>query len=195
MKKKVSLPKTRVLREFETFNITPRSKSRLKFIIEKNSKLKSAINAVFNKKVFIAGGVVTALALGTQSINNYIYENSGCFLYENNNVLCKIKELSCWSENDPLQIEIPFCKELNNIPTNACEGVDDFCASCDCDTVGCEENQTVECRKATVGEALSHFVSTTSDYVSDKIMSFPLVKPLIAGVVIVFIILILWRLL
>jgi len=138
--------------------------------LPKMKKDKNFMNAVTNalknhKKAIGVTVVATATtAAAVTWIENYITSNSGCFLMSDDSV-CKMKNLSC-CQPDPVE-NLSFCN-FSVINPNVCQGyVDDSskscCLQCNCIDQACLPGQTMECRRPTVGQALSHL--------SDNVMS------------------------
>lgn len=131
---------------------------------------------------------------GSQYVNDYIKQNSGCFLYEGDEIKCKVKELSC-CQPDPVP-ELPFCNW--NLDNSFCNGYDEekedsCCQFCDCQHHTCLPNQELKCRRPTVGEALTYF----SDKVSDNVFGFKLFdasKKILIGTALLIAAIIFWKL-
>lgn len=164
--KKWALKPVKTSRSFQRFATTAKSLNHLEAIVKKNKALKRAIGSLFNKTTAKLAVGATAVGIGVSYINEYIQSNSGCFIKSNDSV-CKVKELSCCQ---PDKVEnVPFCS-LSPLPLpDPCQGFNEdtentCCRYCNCNVNHCLPHQTMECRRPTIAEALSHYAQrwTTS---------------------------------
>lgn len=164
--KKWALKSVKTSRTFRHFTKTAKNLKHLNAIVKKNKALESVIKGLFNKTTAKLAVGATAVGVGVSYINDYIQSNSGCFMKSNDSV-CKVKELSCCQ---PEAVEnVPFCS-LPSLPKlDPCKGFNEdtektCCRYCDCKLNNCLPHQTMECRRPTIGEALSYYAQiwTTS---------------------------------
>lgn len=161
----------RVSKKFKHFDFSiknPKSKSVLP---KSKSTATKAIDTLTSKKALAAMAGAAIVTGGSIYVNNYIDENSGCFLYENGEPHCKIKELSCCQPN-PIDT-LPFCNL--NVDAKICDGFDEedegsCCKLCDCAYHDCLPNQSMKCRRPTYAEALTYL----SDSVTENLLGFKL---------------------
>lgn len=114
------------------------------------------------------------MGYGIRSIVQYIESNLGCFLQDKESV-CKVQSLSCCQKNS---VEgVPFCDErlgMTNVCNNFNEEVEKTCCRlCNCEYYNCLPNQTLECQRPTIGEALTYFTQNVSDTVLCLKSTFP----------------------
>lgn len=128
--------------------------------LKRNNAFKKTAKTLFGKHkkfwgVTLVAGATTAYAVTW--VENYIASNSGCFLLSDDGA-CKVRELSC-CQPDPVdnlsfcQLPIPQpepCQHFNEDTEKSC------CRFCDCKVQPCLPGQTLECRRPTVGQALSY---------------------------------------
>lgn len=119
-----------------------------------------------------------------------ISENTGCFLFDENGTVCKMKELSCCQNSEA---GVPSCTPFKTILPNACDGYDEksqksCCRQCDCKYHNCLPTQPLECRQSTIGDALSYFQqSLTQSFLG--LLATSIIKYLfIAGIVLLVIV-------
>ncbi|GFQ68169.1 uncharacterized protein TNCT_729901 [Trichonephila clavata] len=148
----------KISKRFDQFNFSVPNVKRLELHVKQHSALKSALKQIFSKKAFVLATGSTLIGLGTHYVNEYIQENSGCFLYEKGRVHCKVKELSC-CQPQPVH-DVPFCSL--HLSSQLCTGFDEdaeksCCRLCDCQHQRCWPGQELKCRRPTVAEALSYF--------------------------------------
>lgn len=163
--KKWVLKPAKTSRPFRRFAQTAKSVSHLNAIVKKNKALEFVIKRIFSKSTAKVALGATVVGVGISYINDYIQSNSGCFIKSNNSV-CKVKELSCCQ---PEQVQdVPFCK-MSLLKPDMCKGFNEdaeksCCRYCDCTFNDCLPTQTMECRRPTISEALSHYAQawTTS---------------------------------
>lgn len=133
--------------------------------MKKSPALRNAVKSVFSKKGILIAGGTGVLSYGAAKISEYISENTGCFLFDENGSVCKMKDLSCCQQSEG---EVPPCTPFKTILPNACDGYDEksedsCCRRCDCQYHDCLPTQSMECRKPTVGDALSYFQQNLTD--------------------------------
>lgn len=150
-----------VARRFKPFAKTVKSVRHLSAMVSKNKALRLAMAGVFNKTTVKLAAGATAIGVGVSYINNYIQSNSGCFL-KTDEAVCKVQALSC-CQPDAVD-KLPFCP-LQVAQPDPCLGYDEdqvasCCQWCDCQYQTCLPNQTMECRRPTIGEALAHYADT-----------------------------------
>lgn len=155
----------KVAKQFDKYKAI-KNGDELKSVVKRDSFLQKTFHQITLKRVLIGVTATTASVYIGKAVDDYISENSGCFLYTGNDV-CKVKELSCCNTNPSK--EIPFCKGIN-FNLNTCKNYDKekekiCCRKCDCKYHACAPNQTMECKTATVAEALSHFVNQSGSTV------------------------------
>lgn len=155
--KKFLVRKPNVARKFRVYKGSVKNVKHLDGIVKQDSALRKVISAVFSKRGLKITAASTVVGVGVSYINNYIQSNSGCFLTSNTSV-CKVRDLSC-CQPDPVE-GVPFCPGI--FKKNACSGFneekeDSCCRLCDCKYSKCLPDQTLECRRPTIGEALSHY--------------------------------------
>lgn len=168
MLKVFSKVRPKIKSKFKKFNLRISSKTRgssaLKSLVKKDSLLRKTIKSVFTKKGALAIGATTAIGIGIAKIQEYIDANSGCFLFQNDDNVCKVKSLSCCQNN--LIAGVNFCREQDKRLEKVCEGFDEndpnaqesCCLLCDCRSYGgCLPGETMECRRPTVAEAISFY--------------------------------------
>lgn len=145
-----------------------KSKNNLTTLVSSKPKLRQAINTLFSKKglvtLTITAGLGTGIGAGTAFVWNYIESNSGCFKKLADGTICKIQPLSC-CQKGPLD-NVPFCQGYN-LYEKICDNFDEdlegsCCKNCSCLEVGCEENESMQCQRPTVAEALTHFAHSVS---------------------------------
>ncbi|KMQ83657.1 hypothetical protein RF55_19443 [Lasius niger] len=173
----------------------------LKRFILKNKHLQKTVKHVFSKTGLT---FVTAASLATYAatqISSFIHNNSGCFLFENDEIVGKMKNLSCCQKES-----IQHVKDLglfaDTAPSNACDGYDNddddedaekekedtCCRFCDCKYHDCAVNQRMECRRPTVGEALTHFSKDAIGWIGRTLGALmPFLKYILIAVVLIFV--------
>lgn len=148
---------------FKHFKSTAKTKPLIEKSIRSNKALAKAVSTIFSKKgiALISGATLTGVA--SQQIADYIKSNSGCFLLDKSTgkIKCKVRELSCCNP-DPV-LDVSFCS-IGAV--DVCQGFDEqkensCCRQCDCNSHPCDENETLECQRPTVGDALSYFSKNT----------------------------------
>lgn len=147
--------------KYKPFSKTVKSVSHLEAVAKKNKALKYAIKTIFNKGTVTVALGGTAIGVGISKINNYIQSNSGCFIKTADSV-CKVNALSC-CQPDSVD-NLPHCN-LQPKQLDPCRGFDEdkeqtCCRFCDCQVQNCLPNETMECRRPTIAEALTHFAGT-----------------------------------
>jgi hypothetical protein len=147
---------------------------KLKNMINSNKLLNKAVNSVFNKKLFKRAGIATVAGLGIHYITEYIKNNSGCFLNESSKIKCKVQTFSCCEPN--VVKDIPICSNNSLKLKNPCHGFDEekegsCCRMCSCDHFDCAPGQKLECKRADVAEALTHFAQATTSGIWSGITS------------------------
>ncbi|GIY03989.1 uncharacterized protein CDAR_304831 [Caerostris darwini] len=150
--------KPRIHKAFRAFKSSAKNIKHLQTAVTGNKKLRKVVSGLFSKKGVTLAASATVLGVGVHYINNYIQSNSGCFLTQGSSV-CKVKSLSCCQPDKVTNVN--FCPDQDN-QKKACNGFDEdvehtCCRMCDCQFNNCLPNQTMECRRPSVGEALSHF--------------------------------------
>ena len=134
------------------------------------------------KKAFKVKHAIGVGAVGTGGgvlgsyVNQYLSENTGCFLYENGTKKCKITNLSCC--NRETTTNVPACDHIAD--PNTC---DNYSVEGECCRM-CSENhiKNVKCERASTAEA---FAAVLSGSIFN--MNFKVLKYLIASIVIVFV--------
>lgn len=150
------------LAKFKQFNFPVTGAKHLAQAVSKNTALKRAISKVFSVKGAVAVAGATGIGVAVTKINEYVKTNSGCFKIVNGQVNCKVRALSCC--NKSFNDEIPFCSD--NL-VDPCAGFDETnekscCRMCDCISQACPPGTKLECRRATVGEALTFFLGRST---------------------------------
>lgn len=145
--------------KFSTHKIVVKSLDDLNTTVAKNTKLKTVIDGVFNKKVATAGAVGAVAGGSAYGIWSFIKSNSGCFKKTGNEIKCKVKELSCCQKESVR--DLPNCEGLDHL-ANVCENFDEdkensCCRLCNCSTTNCEGDEEMVCQRPTIGDALTHF--------------------------------------
>lgn len=149
-------------------------------ILKANKKLNKAVGTIFNKKTFAVAAVSTTIGLAAFHVDNYIKSNSGCFLKKSNGSVCKVRELSCCQPDIAANINYCTPRILLAGGGDPCKDYDEdkeasCCRLCSCNIYGCSPNDSMECRRPTVGEALSYFAQGISEGISSvwsKLFSF-----------------------
>lgn len=179
----------KIHKKYESFKMKAKSQGELNKIVHKRSDLKHAIEKLFSKKALIVAGVGSAVGIGVTSIWNYIESNSGCFKKNPDGSVCKVRELSCCQ---PEELEnITYCDNMN-LYHAICDQYDEeqeqsCCKLCDCTQVGCDEQETMQCQRPTVADALTHFAQNVSSGVWSGIETlFPWLSYVVYGVGILF---------
>ncbi|GBN47670.1 hypothetical protein AVEN_3105-1 [Araneus ventricosus] len=161
----------KVLKSFRHFGrISVKSAKHAQKLLTKNKALKKAAKKLFSKKgltaVALAGGISTA----AYYINNYIQSNSGCFLttvgFKGKSV-CKVKELSCCQQDHVKNVS--NCEESKFAAGNPCNNYDEdkenlCCRHCNCQEYDCLPHQNMECRRPSVGDALTHLTQEVTSH-------------------------------
>lgn len=179
----------KVSKRFKDFNIKARSKAALSRVVAGSKKLEAVLNKLFNKKTALAVGISSAVGIGVSSIWNYIESNSGCFMKRNDQV-CKVRELSCCQPDD-LE-NVPFCPGVSPTYQNVCENFNEeqegsCCKLCTCDAFECDGDETMQCQRPTVADALTHFAQTLGSGVWSGVDAlFPWLSYVLYGIGIVF---------
>lgn len=156
--KKLVLKRPAIARKFKQFKRTVKNVKHLENIVKSDGALRKMIKKVFSKRGIKVAGIATAVGVGAHYINDYIQSNSGCFVISGSSV-CKVKNFSCCQ---PSKVDnVPFCLE-NPDYAKTCDGFDEdeeksCCRLCDCNNYNCLPHQTMECRRPTIGEALSFY--------------------------------------
>lgn len=150
----------KTIKKFQHFDKVVRGSTRLAEAIGKNKKLKAAVSKLFSGRgLLTVAGVGGATAVASL-ISKYIDTNTGCFKVVKGKIECKVKALSCCLP-DP-NPEVGFCPEKY---ANPCGNYDykneggSCCLRCSCRDQHCAPDEELECRNATVGEALSYYSS------------------------------------
>jgi hypothetical protein len=173
MLKGFSKIRPRVSAKFKNFDVRVKGRKALRRMIQKDSFLRQTVKSLFSKKGILAIGATTAVGIGITKIQEYIDANSGCFLFHNDDRICKVKSLSC-CQNGPVQ-GIEFCKEETDELERVCDQFDEddlsaqesCCLLCDCHGYGgCLPGETMECRRPTVAEAVSFFAQNAVSGIS-----------------------------
>ena len=190
LKRKFDFNPKPVSKRFKNFKIIPKSQNNLKTILKQNKNLKKAFDTVFSKKGFAVAATGTVIGTGIASILNYIESNSGCFKKKADGSVCKHREFSC-CQKDKLD-NIDYCEEIDKL-TNVCDNFNEdneksCCRLCDCKYGNCLPNETMQCQRPTVGDALNHFASQVGSTVWSGIGTiFPWLRYFIYGIVVVFV--------
>lgn len=189
LKRKFNFNPKPVSKKFNNFKVIPKSKRGLKALVNKNDALKKTFNAVFSKKGLAVAATGTAIGAGVASVWNYIESNSGCFKKRIDGSVCKYKEFSC-CQKDSLD-NVDFCEGSEKL-TNVCDNFDEekektCCRLCDCKYGHCLPNETMQCQRPTVADALNHFASQIGSTVWSGFEAiFPWVRYLIYGIIVLF---------
>lgn len=161
--------------------------------VKKNPGLKALLPKITLKRVILGTGVAVGTAYGIDAIQTYMTENSGCFLYEGDTLLCKVPQLSCC--NYYLTENITECNQFAFL-NDPCDNYDEkteksCCRKCDCSFHNCLPNQRMECKKTTVQQAISVLSKNASKSIIEAITSIEFVRYFFMGfAVLIFAILI-----
>lgn len=192
IKRKFNFRPRPIARRFKQFKkMAAKTKHGLKTLVNKSPNLEKAIKVIFSKKTAAVAAAGTAVGIGISSIWDYIESNSGCFLKKTDGSVCKIREFSC-CQKDPVD-NVPFCDGAQAM-ANACDGFDEekeksCCKLCDCQHLGCLPNETMQCQRPTVADALNHFSTQFGSTIWSGIENFfPWISYVFYGIVIIFII-------
>lgn len=175
-----------VASKFSGFKFVARGSKNVLKLAKRHKVLNKALKTIFNKKTALVAGVSGAVAIGAQYVNQYIHDNSGCFLYDRGVLQCKMKDLSCCQTGET---DVAFCDPFPTVHASICDGYDteretSCCRLCDCQHYDCSPSQELKCRNPTVGEALSFFAkSGTKSLLSTVFDSIPYLKPILFGIV------------
>lgn len=158
--KKYVFKRPRVSKTFKEFDVVVKNRSALKRMVTSKKSLKKVFKKVFSYKGLKVAGITTIVGLGVHHVMDYIQSNSGCFLKGPADSVCKVRAFSC-CQKEPVH-GVPFCDTSPSFMDTACDGFDEdqeksCCRLCDCQNFNCLPNQTMECQRPTVGEALTHF--------------------------------------
>ena len=153
---------------------------------------------ILNKKTASIGLGTTAIGLTAQYVAEYIENNSGCFLYdENGKLICKVRKLSCCSPEKTSEL-CNFCEDHPKLfindkdfkSTNICESyinkkTKSCCEYCDCIFHKCEKDEKMKCNTPTINEALSNLAGKVGSGILNTTLSiFPFLK--IIGIIFLF---------
>lgn len=185
-------PKT--AKKFKAFNKTAKNAKHLKIIVKNDSTLSRVFAKLFSKKTVFTAAVATTVGYGVSQVNSYIQSNSGCFLKSSDETVCKVAQLSC-CQPEPVE-GLSTCPQ--QILGSPCHGFDEdkegeCCKLCDCQYNDCLPNQTMECRRPTIGEALTYFSQSAASNVFSFLANvFPIVYWIGGGMVALLIFWITW---
>lgn len=193
LKKRVfNFKRGKVGKRFKDFKFQAKSKSALDALVRGSKKLENVIKKLFSKKTLMAVGVTSAVSIGITSIWDYIESNSGCFMKKTDHSICKVRELSC-CQKDALD-NVPFCSGISVDYENICDQFNEeregsCCRLCNCEAFHCDGDETMQCQRPTVGEALTHFAQTLGSGVWSSVEAiFPWLTYVLYGIGIVFIV-------
>lgn len=185
-------PKT--AKRFKAFSKTAKNAKHLKIIVKNDSALRKILTKVFSTKTVLTAAVATTVGVGISHVNDYIQSNSGCFLKSSDGTICKVAQLSC-CQPEPVDGVSPCPQAILGSP---CHGFDEdkeksCCKLCDCKYNDCLPNQTMECQRPTIGEALTYFSQgVASNLFSFLANVFPVVYWICGGMVALLIFWITW---
>lgn len=142
-----------------------------------DSFLKKMLDRITFKKVVTTGIVGGTTAILATEVQNYIHDNSGCFLYSGSKKKCKVAELSCCQ---PAKSQnIPLCANFQNF-INICQGYDksksnDCCRFCDEKKYHfLQLGETLKCSSPTISDALANLSSKVIAYPGNFLYKFGL---------------------
>lgn len=165
--------KPKVDPKFKAFKMTSKGVDDLTLVVKKNKSLGKSIKSVFKytRNAAVLATTSTLVGIGIYEINKYIKTNSGCFLISSKST-CKVKELSCCQPTPVAGLHT--CPQ--KLPDKTCHLFDEgregsCCRLCDCANYGCAGDQTMECRRPSVGDALSFFASNVSSSMWNAILT------------------------
>lgn len=176
----------KVAKRFKDFKFKTKSKAALQRVVAGSKKLENVLKKLFNKKTIMAVGISSAVGIGINSIWNYIESNSGCFMKRNDQSICKVRELSC-CQQDELD-NVSFCPGISPTYKNLCENFNEeqegsCCKLCTCQEFQCDTDETMQCQRPTVGEALTHFAQTLSSGIWSSVEAiFPWMSYVLYGI-------------
>lgn len=182
----------KVNKRFRDFKFQTKSKAALQKLVAESKKLENVLKKLFNKKTVMTVGIGSAVGIGITSIWNYIESNSGCFMKRNDQSVCKVRELSC-CQQDQLD-NVPFCDGFELHYQNICDNFNEeqegsCCKLCTCDAFHCDSDETMQCQRPTVADALTHFAQTVGSGVWSTIDTiFPWLSYVFYGIGIILII-------
>lgn len=191
--KKYIIKRPHIPRKFKPFKQISRNIGHATTIIKKNKALKKVVKAIFSKKAFKLAVVTSVVGTGAHYIDKYIQSNSGCFLKSGESI-CKVKELSCCQKDELANVR--FCP---NKIKDACAGYDEIkenscCRLCNCSYYPCLPNQSMECRRPTIDEALAYYAGNALHFVWDFLEKlFPWLPWILASLVIGIGVLVAWN--
>lgn len=175
-----------VSKHFEDLKFFARSKVALETLVKSHNKLKKVVKKIFSKKGLTIAATGTIVGVGVTSIWNYIESNSGCFKKRADGSICKVREFSC-CEKSKLD-NVNFCDGLEKM-ANVCDNFDEekeksCCRLCECEHADCLPNETMQCQRPTVADALNHFASQVGSTVWSGIGAvFPWISYVIYGII------------
>lgn len=186
--------------EFKHYNFSITKVSDFTRRAHRNSALRRTARFVFKKRIFYGIAVGTGVGVAAKHVTSYIHTNSGCFLYEKGEPMCKVRELSCCqSENIDGFKDCPSgfgdantCGGYNEKTEKSC------CRLCDCKHHSCTATQQLICRKPTVGEALTFYASSAGSLIIGGLFNvlsqIPILRTMFFGCVAIFVFLLfLWK--
>lgn len=180
----------KVGKRFKDFKFQAKSKAALRMIVNGSKKLENVIKKIFNKKTVMAAGVTSVVGIGVASIWDYIESNSGCFMKRTDQSICKVRELSC-CQQDALD-NVPFCPGISASFKNVCDHFDEVtegscCKLCSCEAFQCDGDETMQCQRPSVAEALTHFAQSLGSGVWSSVEAiFPWISYVFYGIGIIF---------
>lgn len=186
-------PKT--AKKFRTFNKTAKNAKHLSRIVKSDGALRKVLTSVFSKKGIVTAALATTVGVGVAHIDNYIQSNSGCFLKSLDGSVCKVEQLSC-CQPEPVE-GISTCPQV--IQGNPCAGFDEdeegsCCKLCSCEYNDCLPTQTMECRRPTIGEALTYYAQGLSSNMFGFLSNlFPILYWILGGAVTLLVIWLIWQ--
>lgn len=163
-----------VSKHLKPFKHIVKSRHGLQSLVKGSKKLTKVIEKVFNKKTLMAAGVTSAVAIGVSHIWDYIESNSGCFLKRPDQTICKVQELSCCQ---PGKLDnVSFCDGFANSLVHTCNNYDvekepSCCRLCSCQHLNCLPNETAQCQRPSVADALTHFAGNVTSGITSGITS------------------------
>lgn len=180
----------KVNKRFKDFKFKAKSKAALQTLVAGSKKLENVLKKLFNKKTLMAAGVSTAVGLGISSIWDYIESNSGCFMKKNDRSICKVRELSCCQRGE--MDNVPSCSGISPDYNNVCDNFDEeredsCCKLCTCEAFRCDHDETMQCQRPTVAEALTHFAQTLGSGVWSSVEAiFPWISYFLYAIGVIF---------
>lgn len=179
----------KVSKRFQDFKFKKKSKAALEHFVEGSKKLQNILKNLFNKKTVGAVVITSAVGVGISSIWDYIESNSGCFMKRNDQSVCKVRELSCCQKGE--LDNVPFCDGFSSHFQSACDDYkeedDSCCKECSCEKFHCDADESMQCQRPTVADALTHFAQSIGSSVWSSVDAiFPWLSYVLYGIGILF---------